>query len=181
MPSLLSLLGPRQRLPLRWSSLAPSGFIVTCRGYFLALWPFSLGNLPPRFGFCFGFLISLFFLFEFVFVSFGFCFCYFFYLFRYTLLVMFFGFHSNFLLHLRAPPISSVCSVTYRPLLGFFLHPHCDELSTPPFDFGFRQECDWLLFLAIVIRLACFYIVYFLVILACFSFWFNFCLVFVSL
>ena len=138
MPSLLSLLDPCQRSPLHWSSSAPSEFIVTCHGCFLALRPFSPGNLPPRFGLCFGFLVSLFFLLEFVFVSFSFCFCCFFYLFRYTLLVMILGFHSAFPLHLSVAPISSACSATYHPLLGFFLYPYHYELSTPPFDFGVR-------------------------------------------
>jgi hypothetical protein len=137
VPNLLSLLDPRRRLPLLWSSPAPFEFIVTCRGCCLSFRPFSPGYLPPRRGFRFGFLVSLFFLLEFVFVSFGFCFCCFFCLFRYTLWFIILGFHSNFPLHLSAPLISSTCSATHRPLLGSFSCPHCDELSTPLSNFGF--------------------------------------------
>jgi hypothetical protein len=60
-----------------------------------------------------------------------FCFCCFFCLFRYTLWVMFLGFHSNFLLHLSAPQISSACSATHRPLLGIFLHPIIVSFQRP--------------------------------------------------
>jgi hypothetical protein len=114
-----------------------------------------------------------------MFISFGFCFCCFLCLFRYTLWVMILGFHSNFPLHLSLPPISSMCSATHRPLLGFFSRPHCDKLSTLPSNFGFRQAHDQLFFLAAVIHLVCFYVVYFPIILVAFSFWCNLCLVFI--
>ena len=140
----------------------------------LAFFP---SNLPPQHGFHFwflvslffltnhvGFLVSLFFLLEFVFVSFYFYFCCFSCLFRYTLWVMILGFHSNFPLHLSALPISYACFGTRCPLLGLFSCPHRDELSTLIFNFGFRQARDWLFFLAAVIRLVCFFVVYFLVI-----------------
>ena len=93
-----------------------------------------------------------------------FCFYYFFCLFRYTLWVMILGFHSNFPFHLSAPSISFACSTTHRPLLGLFSHPHRDELSTPPSDFGFRRVRDRLFFPGAVICLVCFFVVYFLVI-----------------
>jgi hypothetical protein len=86
-------------------------------------------------------------------------------------------FHSNFPLHLSVPPISSMCSATHHPLLGFFSHLHRDELSTPPFDFSFRGAHDRLFFLVAVIHLVCFYIVYFPIILVGFSFWCNFYIV----
>jgi hypothetical protein len=78
----------------------------------------------------FGFLVSLFFLLEFVFVSFYFCFCCFFCLFRYTLWVMILRFHSNFPLHLSVLPISSVYSVTHRPLM-LFLPPTAMSFQRP--------------------------------------------------
>jgi hypothetical protein len=137
-----------------------------------------LPNMVSVLGFL---LFSLFFLLEFVFLSFYFCFSCFFCLFRYTLWMMILGFHSNFPLHLSAPPISSLCSTTHCPLLGLFLRSHRDELSTPSSDFGFRRARDRLFFLAVVIRLVYFFVVYFLVIQAGFSFWCNCCLVFVSL
>jgi hypothetical protein len=170
VPDLLSLPDPHCRSPLRQSSPALSGFIVTYRSCFLAFWPFSPSNLPPRHGFCFGFLISLFVLLEFVFVYFGFCFCCFFYLFRYTLWMMILGFHSNFPLHLSVPPISFVCSATHPPLRGFFSRPHHDELSMSPSNFGFQGARDRLFFSTAVIHLVCFYVAYFLAILAGFSF-----------
>ena len=138
------------------------------------------GHFPPT-TFLLDMVSILFFLLKFVFVSFDFLFCCFFCLFRYTLWVMILGFHSNFSLHLSAPSISSACSATYCPLLSFFSHPHRDELSTPPSDFGFQQVRDRLFFPIAVIRLVCFYVVYFPAILAGFSFWYNLCLVFVSL
>jgi hypothetical protein len=130
VPDLLSLPNPCRCSPLCQSFLAPSGFIVTCHGCFLAFQPFSPSNLPSRHGFRFGFLVSLFFLLEFVFVCFCFCFCCFFCLFRYTLWMMILGFHSNF----------SMCSTTHRPLLDLFSHSHHDELSTPFSDFDFGER-----------------------------------------
>jgi hypothetical protein len=114
-----------------------------------------------------------------MFISFSFCFYCFLCLFRYTLWVMILGFHSNFSLHLSLPPISSTCSATHRPLLGFFSCPHHDELSMPPSDFGFRQARDRLFFPVHVIHLVCFYVVYFPIILVGFFFWCNLCLVFI--
>jgi hypothetical protein len=84
--------------------------------------------------------------------------------------MMILRFHTNFPIHLSAPPISSVCSATHRPLLGFFSQPHRDKLSTPPFDFGFRGALDRLFFLATIIRLVCLYVVYFHVIWLAFPF-----------
>jgi hypothetical protein len=99
-----------------------------------------------------------------VFVSFCFCFYCFFCLFRYTLWVIILEFHSNVPLQLSVPPISSMCSAIYRLLLGLFMRPHCNELSMPLFDFGFRRAHDRLFFSTVVIRLVCFFIVYFPVI-----------------
>jgi hypothetical protein len=101
---------------------------------------------------------------------FGFCFCCFFLLFRYTLWMMILRFHTNFPLHLSVSSISSMCSATHRPLLGFFSHPHHDKLSTPPFNFGFQGALDRLFFMATIIRLVCLYVVYFHVIWLAFLF-----------
>jgi hypothetical protein len=48
--------------------------------------------------------------------------------------------------------------------LGLFLRPYSDEHSTPSSDFSFRLEHDRLFFQAAVIRLVCFFIIYFSVI-----------------
>jgi hypothetical protein len=78
---------------------------------------------------------------------------------------------------------TNLLRVLLHPLfsVGFFSYPHCDELSTPPSDFGFQRACNWLFFLAVVIHLVYFYVIYFPIIVAGFSFWCNFCFVFVSL
>jgi hypothetical protein len=65
---------------------------------------------------------------------------------------------------LSVPPISSACFANYHPLLGLISHPHRNELSTPHSNFGFRRAYDWLFFLVVVIRLVCFFVVYFSII-----------------